>query len=45
MFYYFFASAVLNGKLALRLVNFVAPLAEAGATITSEPDVPAAPKS
>jgi len=43
--YEFDASAGRNGKLALRLVNFVAPLAEAGATITSEPDVPAAPKS
>ena len=32
------------GKLVPRLVNFVAPLAEAGAAITSEPDVPAAPK-
>jgi hypothetical protein len=28
-----------------RLVNFVAPLTEAGATVTAEPDVPAAPKS
>src|SRR5512132_1154941 len=43
--YEFDASAGRNGKLALRLVNFGAPLAEAGATITSEPDVPAAPKS
>jgi broad specificity phosphatase PhoE len=43
--YEFDESAGRNGKLALRLVNFVAPLAEAGATITSEPDVPAAPKS
>ena len=34
-----------NGKLALRLVNFVAPLEEAGAPVTAEPDVPAAPKS
>ncbi len=34
-----------NGKLVLRLVNFVAPLAEAGAAITTAPDVPAAPKS
>ncbi len=34
-----------NGKLALQLVNFVAPLEEAGASVTSEPDVPGAPKS
>jgi broad specificity phosphatase PhoE len=34
-----------NGKLMLRLVNFVAPLREAGAQITTEPDVQAAPKS
>jgi broad specificity phosphatase PhoE len=33
-----------HGKLALRLVNFVAPLAEAHAPITAEPDVPAAAK-
>jgi broad specificity phosphatase PhoE len=33
------------GKLVPRLVNFVAPLEKAGARITSEPDVPAAPKS
>lgn len=34
-----------NGKLALQLVNFVWPLREAGAPVTAEPDVPAAPKS
>ena len=34
-----------NGKLVLRLVNFVAPLVEAGAPVTQEPDVPVAPKS
>lgn len=34
-----------RGKLALRLVNFVAPLEEAGAPVTAEPDVPGAPKS
>jgi broad specificity phosphatase PhoE len=34
-----------HGKLARRLVNFVAPLVEAGAPVTAEPDVPAAPKS
>ena len=33
-----------NGKLVLRMVNFVAPLEEAGAPITAEADVPAAPK-
>jgi broad specificity phosphatase PhoE len=34
-----------NGKLVARLVNFVAPLREAGAPVTAAPDVPAAPKS
>ena len=34
-----------HGKLALRLVNFVTPLKDAGAPVTAEPDVPAAPKS
>jgi broad specificity phosphatase PhoE len=34
-----------NGKLALRLLNFVAPLEETGTPVTAEPDVPAAPKS
>jgi broad specificity phosphatase PhoE len=33
-----------NGKLVLRMVNFVAPLKEAGAPVTAEADVPAAPK-
>ncbi len=33
-----------HGKLALRRFNFVAPLEEAGAPITREPDVPVAPK-
>jgi broad specificity phosphatase PhoE len=33
-----------HGKLALELVNFVAPLAEAHAPITAAPDVPAAAK-
>jgi len=33
-----------RGKLALRHVNFVAPLREAGAPVTAAPDVPAAPK-
>jgi len=43
--YEFDASRGKNGKLVLRLVNFVAPLREAGAPITAEPDVPVAPKS
>jgi broad specificity phosphatase PhoE len=34
-----------NGKLVLKMVNFVAPLVEAGAPVTREADVPAAPKS
>ena len=34
-----------NGKLVLKLENFVAPLIEAGTPVTSAPDVPAAPKS
>jgi broad specificity phosphatase PhoE len=34
-----------NGKLVPRLVGFVAPLVVAGAPVTAEPDVPAAPKS
>jgi broad specificity phosphatase PhoE len=34
-----------HGKLVPRLINFVAPLREAGASVTMEPDVPAAPKS
>ena len=33
------------GKLSLALVNFVAPLAEAGTAITAAPDVPGAPKA
>ena len=33
-----------HGKLAARLVSFVAPLVEAGAPVTREPDVQAAPK-
>ena len=43
--YEFDPSAGRQGKLVLRLVNFVAPLAEAGAAITTAPDIPAAPKS
>ena len=34
-----------NGKLVSRLINFVAPLEEAGAPVTAEPDVQTAPKS
>ena len=33
-----------RGKLALRFYNFVAPLEEAGAPVTTKPDVPIAPK-
>jgi broad specificity phosphatase PhoE len=43
--YEFDRSAGRQGKLVLRLVNFVAPLSEAGAAITTAPDIPAAPKS
>jgi broad specificity phosphatase PhoE len=34
-----------NGKLVPKLINFVAPLIEAGAPVTAEPDVQTAPKS
>ena len=34
-----------NGKLVLRLFNFVAPLEEEGAEVTRRPDVPVAPKA
>jgi broad specificity phosphatase PhoE len=34
-----------HGKLTPRLINFVAPLREAGAPVTAEPDVQGAPKS
>ncbi len=43
--YAFDAARGKNGKLVPRLVNFVAPLQEAGAQVTAAPDVPAAPKS
>jgi broad specificity phosphatase PhoE len=43
--YEFDPSLGRHGKLARRLVNFVAPLVDAGAPVTVEPDVPAAPKS
>jgi broad specificity phosphatase PhoE len=33
-----------HGKLKLQLFNFVAPLEEAGAPVTTKPDVPIAPK-
>jgi broad specificity phosphatase PhoE len=33
-----------RGKLELQLYNFVAPLEEAGAPVTTKPDVPVAPK-
>jgi broad specificity phosphatase PhoE len=33
-----------HGKLALRRFNFIAPLEEAGTTVTREPDVPVGPK-
>jgi len=34
-----------NGKLVLRFANFVAPLVDSGTPVTSEPDIPVAPKS
>ncbi|HEY3634510.1 MAG TPA: histidine phosphatase family protein [Caldimonas sp.] len=34
-----------RGKLVLHLENFVSPLREAGASVTTEPDRPTAPKS
>jgi len=43
--YAFDRSAGRSGKLVLDLVNFVAPLTEAGTPVTTAPDVPAAPKS
>jgi broad specificity phosphatase PhoE len=43
--YAFDRAAGRNGKLVLDLVNFVAPLTDAGTPVTSEPDAPAAPKS
>ena len=43
--YEFDAAAGRSGKLLARLVNFVAPLTQAGAPVTVEPDVPGAPKS
>ena len=43
--YEFDRAAGERGKLVLRVANFVAPLVESGAPITTAPDVPAAPKS
>ena len=43
--YEFDPAAGRQCNLVLRLVNFVAPLTEAGAPVTTEPDIPAAPKS
>jgi broad specificity phosphatase PhoE len=42
--YEFDATKGKHGKLVGKLVSFVAPLVEAGAPVTAEPDVPAAPK-
>ncbi len=44
-FYGFDASQGKNGKLMLRLTNFVAPLEAAGTPVTVQKDVPAAPKA
>jgi broad specificity phosphatase PhoE len=43
--YAFDATLGRHGKLALQLLNFVAPLEEAGEPVTVEPDRPAAPKA
>jgi broad specificity phosphatase PhoE len=43
--YEFDPAAGKNGRLARKLVNFVAPLEEAGTPVTVAADVPAAPKS
>ncbi len=42
--YEFDPAAGRQGKLVPRLINFVSPLTQAGAPVTAEPDVPAAPK-
>jgi broad specificity phosphatase PhoE len=44
-FYEFDPMCGKNGKLVLRLTNFVAPLEEAGAPVTAEPDAQVAPKA
>ena len=43
--YQFDATVGRRGKLVLKRVNFVAPLEEAGAEITTAPDIPTVPKS
>ena len=43
--YEFDRSQGKNGKLQLKLTNFVAPLEAAGTTVTVQKDVPAAPKA
>lgn len=43
--YAFDASQGKHGKLVLKQANFVAPLLEAGAPVTAQPDMPAAPKA
>ena len=43
--YVFDPAAGRQGKLVLKLENFVQPLREAGAPVTAAPDQPAAPKS
>jgi broad specificity phosphatase PhoE len=43
--YEFDATQGKNGKLVLRLCNFVAPLQEAGAAVTAARDATTAPKS
>ena len=42
--YEFDATRGKNGKLVLRLVNFVVPLQDAATPVTSERDIPAAHK-
>lgn len=42
--YRFDATRGRKGKLALDLINFVAPLEETGTRVTTKPDVPVAPK-
>ena len=44
-FYEFDPTQGTRGKLVLRFANFVAPLVEGGAPVTTAPDIPAAPKS
>ncbi|MBC7861070.1 MAG: histidine phosphatase family protein [Burkholderiaceae bacterium] len=43
--YRFDPAAGHNGKLVLELSNFVAPLEQAGAPVTAQPDMPLAPKA